>query len=97
MSERKYKKKRSIIVSAAVAVFIVFCVAMLFSQLVTYLNLEKQMNEIEKKIYSAQEKIDELQADLDLPVDEDYVSRYGRKVLGLHLPEEVLFFSDIAQ
>lgn len=97
MPGKKYKKKRSIIVTAAIAVFIVFCVAMLFSQLITYLNLEKQKEEVERKIYEAQEKIDELQADLDLPVDDEYVSRYGRKVLGLHLPEEVLFYSDIAQ
>ena len=60
--------------------------------------LQQQFNELEKKHTALQAKIDayeeriaELQYELDRPFDNEYIIEIARKKLNYHLPDEIIF------
>lgn len=40
-------------------------------------------------------RVAELKYELDAPMDEEYILRVARKKLGLVLPEEIIYYTDI--
>lgn len=85
---------RNMFLRLAMLVFVVACVATI---VLLRLNNNEKMAKVEtlrEQVASAQDYVNELQADIDKPFDEDYVSEIARKKLGLRYPQEVIFYSD---
>jgi cell division protein FtsB len=96
------KFSESIVIKAVVVLFSIFCI-------VTIIKLQFENNEIQNEIgnYSEnnevsglkaeleekQKQVEELEKELDKPVDEDYIIRVARERLGLRLPPEIIFYN----
>lgn len=68
--------------------------------LVTFITLRLRQNEFEvqaeelrTKIDSMSEYVNELQAELDRPFDEEYISEIAHSKLGLRYPQEIIYYS----
>lgn len=92
----KERVKSNVFVRAAIVVFIVFCI-------VTIVKIQLEFNELEEKKAALNEQIDDyvfsidkIQNDLNTPVDDDYIIRIAKEKLNLRLPEEIIFYNDLA-
>ena len=57
-----------------------------------YINKSK----IEMSFDKILELIKQLEEDLNSPIDRDYIIRIARKKLGLCMPNEIVFYNDLA-
>lgn len=85
------KSGSSFFLKIAIVLFMVFSIIMI-------VQLQQQFNELEKKHTALQVKIDayeerlaELQYELDRPFDNEYIIEIARKKLNYHLPDEIIF------
>ena len=74
-------------------VLVVFC-------LVAFVTLRLKQNDLYAKERALQAEIDrmneyinELQAEIDRPFDDDYVAEIAHEKLGLRYPQEIVFYS----
>ena len=96
---KKYFERERSPISVMVRIFV--CLLLLFS-IVFFLwsvmrynrILEEQKN---KEIYISQlnEKIDELEYLVEMPLDDEYKIRMARERLGMCFPDEIIFYTDI--
>lgn len=80
-------------VRVSMLVLVVFC-------LVAFVTLRLKQNDLYAKERALQAEIDrmneyinELQAEIDRPFDEDYVAEIAHEKLGLRYPQEIVFYS----
>ncbi|MBE6638004.1 MAG: septum formation initiator family protein [Ruminococcaceae bacterium] len=85
------KHGSSFFLKMAIVLFMAFSI-------VTILNLQQQFSELEKKhaklkseVEAYEERIAELQYQLDRPFDNEYIIEIARKKLNYHLPDEIIF------
>ena len=84
---------RNMFVRVSMLVLVVFC-------LVAFVTLRLKQNDLYAKERALQAEIDrmneyinELQAEIDRPFDEDYVAEIAHEKLGLRYPQEIVFYS----
>ncbi len=89
-------KNWNFFVKAALLVFLLFGV-------ITIIQLGTQISDLEDKVADADQQIEalntdieELWAELDQPVDEEYMKKIAREALNYHLPSEIVFYNDLA-
>lgn len=88
------RQTRNLFFKMAMLVFSVFCfITIITLQLENNSKLE-QAQALDTRIQAYQTYIEELQATLDAPMDEEYVADIAREKLGLRYPQEVVFYSD---
>ena len=80
-------------VRVSMLVLVVFC-------LVAFITLRLKQNDLYAKERALQAEIDrmneyinELQAEIDRPFDDDYVAEIAHEKLGLRYPQEIVFYS----
>lgn len=56
-------------------------------------DLVERAEQLRGEISLLQEDINELQADLDRPFDEEYIAEVAQEKLGLRFPQEVVFYT----
>lgn len=56
-------------------------------------DLEGEAARLAAQIDSAKEEINELQAEIDRPFDDEYVAKIAREKLGLRYPQEIVFYN----
>ncbi len=66
-----------------------------FSLLIEYNRLSEEKQQLEESISEAEVRAAELKYELDAPMDKEYILRVARKKLGLVLPEEIIYYTDI--
>ena len=66
----------------------------ILSRTVAYHRLQQSIDEKRKEIASQRERIEELEYWLDAPVDYDYIIKVAREEIGLHFPDEDIYYSD---
>ena len=76
----------SVLVIASITVFV--------TGLMKYDELQREKETLEKEKEALELEIEELQYLLDCPVDYDYIIRVAREKLGLHLPDEIIYYTD---
>ena len=79
----------------AMALFIVFAIVLIVQLQLEFNTLREDKEEIEAEIRLRREEIAELQYELDLPMDEEYIQRVARKRLKYHLPDAIVFYNDL--
>lgn len=92
----KERLKLNVFVRIAFVMVIVFLA-------VTAIKIQLEINELEEKKTALNEQIDDyvfsidkIQNDLNTPVDDDYIIRIAKEKLNLRLPEEIIFYNDLA-
>ena len=77
------------------ALLLVASIAIFVTGIMKYDEFQRQKNELENRIEDIEYEIDELEYLLDSPVDYDYIVRVARDKLGLHLPNEIVYYNDV--
>lgn len=57
--------------------------------------LNDELDELEAQVIAEQDEVDELNYDLERPIDDDYVIDFAREKFGYYLPGETIFHYDI--
>lgn len=71
------------------AAFVIMFVSLHLKQNDLYLKASRLQSEIDQM----NETINELQAEIDRPFDDEYVAEIAREKLGLRYPQEIVFYS----
>ena len=79
----------------AMALFIVFAIVLIVQLQLQFNELRESKEEIEQNITDYKEQIAELQYELNLPMDKEYVRRVARRKMNFHLPDEIIFYNDL--
>ncbi|MBQ9416675.1 MAG: septum formation initiator family protein [Clostridia bacterium] len=88
------EKRRMWALVAAVAVLVCLALLLIGKQLMTYRQLQRRMAQQEEEIAQLREQIGELEYWLDVPIDYDYIVKVAREEIGLHYPDEEIYYSD---
>lgn len=80
-----------LLVGVLVAAIIIF-----ITSFIRYSELQNQKRAIEEQIAQTEENIEETEYLLDIPLtDKDYIIRIIKEKLGLFLPDEIVYYSDL--
>ncbi|MBQ8289020.1 MAG: septum formation initiator family protein [Clostridia bacterium] len=75
--------------------FIALALVSIVSSQMTINDLNDQRDELADQVIAVQDEVDEMQYDLERPVDDEYIIKFAREKLGLHLPGETIFHYDV--
>ena len=75
----------------AIVLFMAFSIIMIVQLQQQFNELEKKHTVLKAKIDAYEERIAELQYELDRPFDNEYIIEIARKKLNYHLPDEIIF------
>ena len=76
-------------------ILLISSIAIFVTGIMRFSELEREQKALEKRVEAYEYEIEELRYLLDSPVDFDYIVRVAREKLGLHLPDEIVYYSDI--
>lgn len=93
---RRIKKRVNIFVKAVVFTFIVFCAVTVVSQLVEFYDLNETRLQLQRAISDKKQQAEEFKEDIARPFDDDYIIKIARSRLKYHLPQEIIFYNDLA-
>ena len=77
------------------ALIIVTSICMFVTGIMKFDELEREKAELEHQIEEIEYEIDYLEYLIESPIDYDYIVRVAREKLGLHLPDEIVYYNDI--
>lgn len=83
-----------VLIRLMLAVLLVTSLGMFVTGIMKYNEFQRQKEILEKQEDRLQDEIDELRYLIDCPVDYDYIVRVAREKLGLHLPDEIVYYND---
>ena len=84
---------RSTIVRVVVLVIVVFFGVVFVSLRLKNNELETKADSLRAQIETVNDEIDELEASLERPMDDEYIEEIARDELGLRYPQEIVFYS----
>lgn len=89
------EKRRGVSLFARVALAAVVVASLIISvsSIMRFNELEEQKRELQAEIEHCNDDISEKQQLLNTPVDRDYNARMARERLGLHFPDENVYYS----
>ncbi len=74
------------------AILIVTVMYMLVTTRVDLNNLLEEKAELEQTLEDYSDRVDELEYQLEKEIDDEYIIKIARERLGLHLPNEKIFY-----
>ena len=83
-------------VKIALAVFAVFCLVTVFRLKIELDELGREYEQLQSKIDTSEAYVRRLENRLAADFDEEYVEGVAKDKLNLALPEEIIFYNDIA-
>lgn len=97
LEKGKVKMKKSLLGTVVVVLFVFFCVLTVVKlQIDTNVKLA-EAELIEEQNRQIQDEIDAMQNTLDQPKDEKYYEDKAREMVNRYLPEEIIFYNDLAK
>lgn len=90
----RYSKKFSFFAKLTILVVICFCVVNIVKLRFDYNELRDREAELSAQKQQYEEKIDQLQSDLNHEMDNDYIMRIAREKLNYYLPDEIIFYNN---
>lgn len=88
-------KKSNFFLKAVILAFICFCVLTLAAQQLRFTELREKESALNDEIASLEADIEDIEADLARPFDDEYVKKVARAKLNYHLPEEIIYYNDL--
>lgn len=89
-------KKTSIAVIIALVVFTLFFIITFFLQRIEIDSLNREYDQLSAKYEKLLEYNNKLQSKYDSDYDEEYIRGVAKDKLNLVLPDEIIFYNDIA-
>ena len=80
----------------ALALFVVFCMVSVVKLKMEFNALEEKKLALEESISATQRRNAELSNKLETPFDDEYVAEIAKNKLNLVMPDEVIFYNDLA-
>ena len=96
--EKYFVGKKSVAVSVVrifIALLLVFSLVFFLWSLMKYNKIMDEKRENEAYIQQLQDSIDELQYLVDMPLDDAYKIRIARERLGMCVPDEIIYYTDM--
>lgn len=90
-----HRPSASTLVRLLLAILLVSSIFMFFAGVMEYKELHAERVRLEAEVEELENEVDELEYLVDAPVDYDYIVRVARKKLGLYLPDEIVYYSDM--
>ncbi|MBE6574322.1 MAG: septum formation initiator family protein [Ruminococcaceae bacterium] len=87
--------RTNLFVKIAVSVMVVVCVVTIMRLQMQFNDLNEERKELIKQVEVVREQNEELEAEIERPFDEEYITRVAREKLGLHKPEEIIYYNDL--
>ena len=78
-----------------VIILLVFSVGFFLWSIMKYNRIQEEKKDKELYLSQLNEKIDELEYLVDMPVDDEYKIRVARERLGMCFADEIIFYTDI--
>ena len=94
-SEKINNKYFKPLLKTAVVMLALMAVVVLGARLMEHNEILLRCEDLEKEIKLCEENINELEYEISLPVDEEYIERVARDKLNLSKPGEIIFYTDI--
>lgn len=88
------RNRGNIFVRLLYVAFMVFCIISIVSTQLEISKTEEEREELREKVIAAHDEVDEMEYDLERPIDDEYIIEFAREKLGLHLPGETIFHYD---
>ena len=89
------KNRGNIVVRLLWVGFIVLALFSIVSTQMTINGFKEERDELVDQVIAVQDEVDELQYELERPMDDRYIIDFARKKLGLCRPGETIFHYDI--
>ncbi len=85
---------KNIFVRLAIVMFTVACIVTLVMLRLDNNEKKVKADALREQVEELQSYIDEMEADIAKPFDEDYVAEIAHDKLGLRYPQEVIFYNE---
>lgn len=92
MKNRRYG---NLSLKIVVSCFVVFAILAVASMQMKFNDTKEKYNELEKEIARLEETVNDLENQLALPFDDEYVEQVAREKLGLCYPDEIIIESNL--
>ena len=93
--------KKMTTVSLSVRIFLtlilVFAIVFFATKMMENNKLKKERDALLQQIEDAQRQVDDLQYNVDAPIDEQYVESYAKDELGMNYPDEKVYYNDVGE
>ncbi len=89
------RKKTSVFVKAAIFAFAVFAVISVVELQFQYNDLKLERDMLKADVSNLEDVKEQLQNQLDTPIDDEYIIGVAEDKLSLRLPEEIIFYNDL--
>ena len=76
------------------SLLVIVSLIMFVTGVMKYNKFQREKAVLESQKVTLKDEIDRLRYDLDCPMDYDYIVRVAREKLGLHLPDETIYYND---
>lgn len=76
------------------AILLIVAILVFITGVMKYGELQERKGELEAQKEAYEYEIEELRYLVDSPVDYEYIVRVAREKLGLHLPDEIIYYND---
>ena len=73
---------------------VIISASIVLSRMIEYSRLKQSIQKKQDEITASRERIEELEYWLDAPVDYDYIIKVAREEIGLHFPDEDIYYTD---
>ena len=84
-----------VLLRTLLAVLIISAIGMFITGIMKYNEYQREIELLEAKKDALNDEIDYLEYLIESPVDYDYIVRVAREKLGLHMPDEIVYYTDI--
>lgn len=83
-----------VLIRLLLTLLFVASLGMFVTGIMKYNEFMREKEVLEEKRDRLEDEIDELRYLIDCPVDYDYIVRVAKEKLGLHLPDEIVYYND---
>ena len=83
-----------VLIRLLLSILLVTSLGMFVTGIMKYNEFMREKAVLEEKRDQLSDEIDELRYLIDCPVDYDYIVRVAKEKLGLHLPDEIVYYND---
>lgn len=87
--------RTNLFVRIALVIIVLVCLFTIVKLQIQFNELNETRKELENEVKNEENEIEKLDAELQLPFDDEYVIRVAREKLGYHLPDEIIYYNDL--
>lgn len=97
--QRNVKKMTPVSLSMRIflALIVVFAIVFFATKTMENNKLKRESEALRQRIAEAQREVDDLQYNIDAPIDEQYVESYAKDELDMNYPDEKVYYNDIEE